>query len=225
MPYFKDINTIFVHIPKNAGTSIISTLADYCSYNDLSPPMHPMRKHEPILSYYNGINRQTFLKANKFAVIRNPLSRIVSWYSYLKDFWGDEDRLVELKQFPCYSGSCKEKFLSTDFNSWVNELTNYSDNSSCSDNNCPFHITAPQHLFLIDRVGKVMVSSILRYEKLNEDWFDFSSSILNTDKPPALSNKNVGIYNRDYLGHYSDKSLKKIKSIYAKDFSLLGYDL
>ena len=225
MPYFKDINTIFIHIPKNAGTSIVTSISKHLDDNGLSPGVHPIRKHEPALNYLYGMNKQTFLKCNKFSVIRNPLDRLVSWYFYNKDFWNNKENLPTLETYNCYSSSCKNKFIESDFNSWIKELTDYGGEGACKDTTCPFHITAAQHLFLVDRAGKILVSSVLRYENLSTEWEHFSSYILKTDNPPKLSTKNKGTYGKHYLEYYSKGSVKIAKDIYKKDFEYFNYKL
>ena len=71
---------IFIHIPKNAGTSI----KDFFNRSDkFCIPLIKINKHDTI--------HQIKLKApklynsfRKFAIVRNPYDRTLSWYSYLK---------------------------------------------------------------------------------------------------------------------------------------------
>ena len=74
--------TIFVHIPKNAGTSI-RDFFNRDKSDKLYVPHVTINKHDTI--------HQIKLKApelydsfKKFAVVRNPYDRTLSWYIYLK---------------------------------------------------------------------------------------------------------------------------------------------
>ena len=74
--------TIFVHIPKNAGTAI-KGLFNKDWDGGLKIPSIKINKHDTV--------HQIKLKApelydsfKKFAVVRNPYDRILSWYTYLK---------------------------------------------------------------------------------------------------------------------------------------------
>ena len=70
--------TIFIHIPKNAGTSISTYFG---------PVKHT--KGEQIASKHDTIKEikskfpAKYTNYKKFAIIRNPYDRMVSWYFYL----------------------------------------------------------------------------------------------------------------------------------------------
>lgn len=76
-PYkeYNDIyKVIFVHIPKNAGTSILSLFE---SSNEV------YQTHVSYREYYSA-DRARFEKYSKFCISRNPYDRLVSAYHYLK---------------------------------------------------------------------------------------------------------------------------------------------
>ena len=78
----EEYKTIFIHIPKNAGTAIKDFFnKDWDS--GLKIPSVKINKHDTI--------HQIKLKApelydsfKKFTVVRNPYDRTLSWYTYLK---------------------------------------------------------------------------------------------------------------------------------------------
>ncbi len=97
---------IFFHIPKNAGTSVSSALLKNESYyypwvitskilrkfkktdnfffDNLQKKIHLFSSHETVKKIEAEISAEIFDNFFKFAVVRNPYSRFVSRYNYLK---------------------------------------------------------------------------------------------------------------------------------------------
>ena len=67
---------LFIHIPKNAGTSIETLFAN--NSFKIQPGKHD-NIHEIKRRFPNAYNTH-----RKFTIIRNPYDKMVSWYSYLK---------------------------------------------------------------------------------------------------------------------------------------------
>ena len=83
--------TVFVHIPKNAGTSI-ETLFENRSFQ-LQPYRHDnihqiKRKFPELYKIYR-----------KFTIIRNPYDKMVSWYFYLKRNLGENYEVLEFNEW------------------------------------------------------------------------------------------------------------------------------
>jgi chondroitin 4-sulfotransferase 11 len=77
MPISEKHKAIFIHIPKNAGTSIINALEMERSYH---------RK----ITYYIENHNHEYNSYFKFAISRNPWDRVVSCYEYArseKSYW------------------------------------------------------------------------------------------------------------------------------------------
>jgi hypothetical protein len=68
--YSEKHNVLFVHIPKNAGTSILDSLEIKNA------------KHYPLSVLQGYMDKETFDNAIKIAVVRNPWERMVSYYRY-----------------------------------------------------------------------------------------------------------------------------------------------
>ena len=68
--YSSEHNVLFVHIPKNAGSSIRDELGITKS------------AHYPLSVLQSQMDKETFDNAIKIAVFRNPWERMVSWYRY-----------------------------------------------------------------------------------------------------------------------------------------------
>ena len=72
---------IFIHIPKNAGTSI----EEY--FGNKSVRIQP-EKHADIYEIKKKF-KNSYNNYRKFTIIRNPYDKMVSWYFYLKRNLGD----------------------------------------------------------------------------------------------------------------------------------------
>ena len=86
-----EYKTIFIHIPKNAGTSI----EEY--FGNGSVRVQPNKHadiHEIKTKLKNSYNNYT-----KFTIIRNPYDKMVSWYFYLKKNLGENYNVVEFNEW------------------------------------------------------------------------------------------------------------------------------
>jgi len=75
----KEYKTIFIHIPKTAGTSISRFFQEkqisICIQPELHASIHDIKSDFP----------QAYKNYRKFTVVRNPYDRMVSWYFFLKE--------------------------------------------------------------------------------------------------------------------------------------------
>ena len=82
---------IFIHIPKNAGTSIEEYFGNE-SFR-IQPSKHA-DVHEIKKKFKNSYNNY-----KKFTIIRNPYDKMVSWYFYLKRNLGENYNIVEFNEW------------------------------------------------------------------------------------------------------------------------------
>ena len=97
---------IFFHIPKNAGTSMSSALlknenyyypwvilskilrkfkkTDNFFFDNFQKKIYLFSSHETVVSVEKKISNEIFNNFFKFAIVRNPYSRFVSRYNYMK---------------------------------------------------------------------------------------------------------------------------------------------
>lgn len=147
MPISRKYKIIFIHIPKNAGTSIISALN-----------MVDEGHHLP--EYYQHKYPNEWLEYKKIAVIRNPWDRVVSNYEYSKmaeSYWHSHTASATYGPHPDYN---LVKNLS--FEECVNLL--YKDRTSFKH-----HGWASQYTYTVDTNKNNVVDYLIRYENLNDE--------------------------------------------------------
>ena len=83
--------TIFVHIPKNAGTSIETYFANG------SVRIQPS-KHADIYEIKRKF-KNSYNNYKKFTIIRNPYDKMVSWYFYLKRNLGENYNVIKFNEW------------------------------------------------------------------------------------------------------------------------------
>jgi len=189
---FYKSKTIFIHIPKTAGVSLLKAI-----YGNVTLSGHRS-------FYFNSIaldikNEKYF----SFAFVRNPFDRLYSAYLFLKK--GGMNHYDNLA-FTTHLSKFK------DFEDFVlNGL----------DKKLLFQIThlIPQHEYLCDKKGSILVDFIGRFENLEDDVKLLSKRL---KKDIKLSHYN---YNKkkDYIEVYTEVMIEKVYQIYQKDIDIFEY--
>lgn len=203
----KQDKPVFIHISKNAGTSIIQsarrgivvaghrTAANWCAENGRAAPL--------------------------FAVIRNPFDRVVSEYFYRKRRYDAGERNPHLAN------------LHKPFEEWV--VATYRDGEfrtsaffkqagiEFNERNMIGDVLIwflPQKHWISDRDGTVLVDHLLRYEHLEADWARFSEQhrIKRT-----LERRNASTRDGNYRRYYSARTREIIANYYHEDLTEFGY--
>ena len=189
---FYKSKTIFIHIPKTAGVSLVKAI-----YGDVS-----LEGHRSF--YFNSIALNT--KSDKyfsFTFVRNPFDRLYSAYKFLSkggmnylDKLAFETHLSEFKDF--------EDFV-------LNGL----------DKNLIYQIThlIPQHEYLCDKTGIILVDFVGRFENLHDDIILLSSKLKKNIK---LNHHNYNI-KLNYKEVYNDEMIEKVYQIYQEDIEIFNY--
>jgi len=187
---------LFVHIPKNAGSSIVASI----------PGLQTVI-HAP--TYYPGSNRidtgrlnitrrnKRFRRYRSFAVKRNPYDRFLSAYYYL------------------YNGGCgtqldldAQKIIHSyrDVNHFITDLKIHMERI--------IHFV-PQHVFIcVDK--KIVVNDVLEFEELTKRRKQVYGY------PLLHRNKTT----RDHTPvQLTRESVQMLRECYRDDFKILGYDI
>ena len=201
-------NFIFIHIYKNAGTSIVSALRPFDAQGRLgqlinqaskkinipSPFFDPQPFHDHITAseMIDALGKELFDSFFSFAFVRNPWDWQVSLYKFmLKDTDHYQHELVK------NLGSFEE------YIKWrcENEVRYQKD-----------FIYSEKNELLIDFVGK--------FENIDADFKKICSHIRVTATLPKLNVSNT----EPYQQFYTDKTRDLVRRIYKPDIELFEYD-
>lgn len=98
---------IFIHIPKCAGTSVTRALAPSCRWNDIVlgstdfgtgiegayKKKFGLEKHSTVRDVVNVVGEEVWSEYFTFTIVRNPLHRIVSWYTFARKLYDGQNYL------------------------------------------------------------------------------------------------------------------------------------
>lgn len=188
---FLENKCIFIHIPKCAGLSLSKSLFGEWHSN-----------HTP-LNWYSQIFKDFYQQAFKFSIVRDPMDRAYSAYTYLRlntPYPGDKAAQAVLQKYP-------------DFESFIQQWL-------CSENIQKQLHFVPQWSFLTNEYGHIDIDYIGRFENIKND-FEFISKKLNIKNKLTHINESSRINNE--LINLSEKSKKQIYEVYKRDYQLFKY--
>lgn len=198
MPISNELELIFIHIPKNAGTAITnSKTAKFFSGGHQSA--------KEIMNQYPKEWNQYF----KFAVVRNPWDRVVSNYEYAimeKSYWHHiSENNPGAAHFDYHTLKNKT------FEDCVNLL--YKNRESLRHQGW-----SPQYVWISDNDKNVLVDKIFYHEKLDTDK-EFNKMIPDLEKINISTRKSV-----NYKDYYTDDLINKVSEIYDYDIKLFKFE-
>ena len=189
---------IFIHIPKNAGTSVIKAMGVENMYMD--------KTIEEYKEYYS----EYWDKYKKFTVIRDPIDRFISAYKFA--------RMKESGWFSATGEEGLEKHTHYELCNKmdINEYTSYLYKNSKEFNRW----NIPQTFIILNKSNEIEIDYYVRFENLQEDLSKISieniqklnSSKIEDDKVIQLTKKSkmklYEIYDIDYENfNYKKQSL------------------
>ena len=185
--------TLFVHIPKTAGVSLIKTYDDY--FTDA--------RHSPALFYKLLLGRK-YEDFSTFSIVRNPWARVFSAYNFLVagGLIGTDSEMgrVLAAQCPTFERFIKE---------WLPR------NGVCS-----YMHFVPQHEFVCGWGAGVIVDNIIKLELLDDDWPGLADTLGMPAREIPRANTSV---KDDFRKFYDNESIEIVNSLYKKDSDLFNY--
>ena len=200
----EDHKVIFIHIPKNAGTAVekyfgVHNLDTLYSNNERA------LKHNTIYEIKSKFSKK-YKSYKKFAIVRNPYERMVSWYFHLKE---EAEREVEFfnttleKAFPFGFIKWLEDPFKTQFTRWKLPNNKFVQTDKLLRN--------PQYTWIDETV------TVLKYENLNEEINEFFGEEI--DLP--IINKSTHM---SYLNYYNKHAFDIVYERYKEDFEKFNYE-
>ena len=208
MPYYRDINVLFIHIPKTGGTVIEENILKIFNMRFQNLPLYGGKTNTLLDFPYNNKSLQhqfyttiyqfrdklnvNFDNIKIFSVVRNPYDRIISdlfhWKLIKKDFTAEQ-----------VYNTIKNNYLYRD------DLDNHN---------------VPQYKFIVDENYELIKNiKIFNTETLNE-----ANDKLNKYLGFNININQKGV-NKDYSKYLNKDSISLINTFYKKDFELFNYKL
>lgn len=191
----REKRAVFVHVPKNAGTSVYASL-------DIKAP----RETHCTAYGYKTSDPGAWQDAFTFGFVRNPWDRFVSAFHYLKHQPLSRDDAQWCQQV-----------LSPfdDFSQFAIAMRDRSFRSSV----LMWRHFSPQCYYFSDLRGHLIVDYLARFERISEE-FEFLGKKLNV----GVSEKRENAVERaPYQGYYDDTLRDIVGRVYARDIQLFGY--
>ena len=188
---------IFIHIPKCAGISVARALFG-----------NNAGGHTSIMQYQRVFPEKTLDSYFKFTFVRNPYTRILSAYEYMKKGGRNEKDRQWAERFMHFDSF--EQFVLEGLPSFP--IVNY------------LHFR-PQVSFLTDDRGSIRVDFIGKFESLRED-FDKIKHRINPRAELLHLNKGKTLSSADeWTDYFTPAMIRTVNSIYKFDFEILGYKM
>ena len=192
--YFKKRRCIFIHIPKCAGTSVLSSLSDGGVF---------YRDHATWLDYKLA-NPKRYQAYYKFAFVRNPWDRLVSTYHYLAS-GGNKTTDLWLQEIMKQEG--------VDFRKFIMQFIT-------ADMMHTWLLLKPQHAFVCNYKNEIEVDFLGRFETIGTDFGQVSTRLNIHGNLPKINQS----HRAKYQDLYTDTGLvDRVYDLYGKDIDLFGY--
>ncbi len=188
---------LFIHIPKNAGTSVNHVLSS--NGKNLWKRVDDFNYHDPYFLLQKNNPEIILTDPFIFSIVRNPFTRI---FSCFKHFNVMNHQNISFDE---YLELCKNK------------------KNNVKDGDIPFWKTPmifyPQSLFLYDSGGYLLKENIYRFENISPLERKISELIGRNIKFPMLNmNGNSGYYES-----YTSENIEIVKDLFSIDFDNFKY--
>jgi hypothetical protein len=209
MPYYKDINLLFIHIPKTGGTSLeeyLKTKSRQTLYSTQNEGNILFKKYNIQVSSLQHLTYKEIYKYRQLlnvnlnndlkiiTIVRNPYERTISdlfFYNLINENTNRNDVFEALKQFLFSS--------------------NYDSHNK------------PQYKFILDNNNKIIKNiTIVRSENLTSDLKKYGFSDFDSRFKYNTNNK---CDKKNYYDFLNKNSIFLINNFFKKDFKLFNYNV
>jgi Sulfotransferase family len=191
---------IFVHIQKTGGNSIASALG--------GQPDCP-EKHFLARDLRDCYGSNVWNDYFKFAFVRNPWDRLVSWWSMISDnreAYANGVRFNKFQSLVLSRGTTFQKFLDCD--------------EEILDADGPKWIYRNQIDYLTDTFGRSIVDFVGRFESIREDFDVVTQKMLSRSYTLPHLNRSTHLH---YAEYYNPAMVEKVEARFARDIAAFGY--
>lgn len=207
-------NFIFFHVPKAAGTSILAglkhNLGKSVKKNGRNRKLAAFLRRKYKILWPNHVQcrllkdyfgEKVYQDLFKFAFIRNPWDRTVSFYHYTKQKEPAIYKKLNMEMPPFSKNILKSK----SFGDWVRN----------------YKIAGPQYNFLTSKSGELLVDYIGKTENVQTD-LSYICGLLNI---PNIKIDQLNTTTRkDYRHYYDAETAEIVAQQLKKDIDFFGYD-
>jgi len=198
---------IFVHIPKNAGSSVAKALNMETSW------------HHTAHSYRELLGCLAYARRFSFAFVRNPWDRFLSLYRYARL---DESRYHSAIN-PEEAPYGKHEDYDLLQGASLEECAHYL-RKGCLQHDDFINHWRPQSDWLTDEDGRVIVDFVGRVESIDEDFRTLSRHLnLAVDGLPVTNTSSSSGTSEDYRIAFTEEARKIVAQHYREDIKRWGY--
>jgi hypothetical protein len=190
---FEPTKSIFIHVPKAAGTSIARAI-------------YGMNVgHRKAIDYCN-VSAKEFNTHFSFAFVRNPWDRAVSAYNFVK-----QSGTEYVQPIP------NATYQSEVFESFDRFVLEWLVNADLSKEDVVFE---PQYKYICNKKGTIIVDHIEKVENMENGILFLQEKL---DVEIKIANLNQSTRKKDFRSYYNEETKKAIAEIYKKDIELFNY--
>lgn len=200
-PVTSNRDILFVHIQKTGGTSILKALGHEA---------HPRHKHCFASEFRRMCPAEQWDAAFKFAFVRNPWDRLVSWWSMMNAYRDAFRQGARMNRFFTYVFE-----NSVTFEDFI--LNCHADIADPDGRKC---ILRNQLDYLTDSDGQVLVDFVGKFEHLAADFRTVTRELGLPDTELEHRNRTA---HAPYTDYYSDRTRALVEQAYQRDITQFGY--
>jgi hypothetical protein len=213
-----DHGFIFVHVPKTAGTAISRALEPYCRpvgrtlWKSIlrqlpvtgTPEAAYFRQHDTADFIRRKLTPPVYDRFMSFAVVRNPFDHAVSHYEFMKQYrhrrHAARIAAMSFRDYLRFRMARRGPFEKA------------------------FVRMPAQARYVCDESGRVIVTRLLRFERLAEEWPALTRDLGLPDLPLARVRESLSRQPDAGLAPYYDaETTGMVRRLYAPDFAAFGY--